>query len=359
MSKPYGVISDMHFHNWSAFATTDSNGVNSRLNIAMNETRRAARMLREAGGDTLYLGGDTFHVRGSLNPLVLTPVLDLFENICHSGVTVRAIAGNHDLASKEAESLSNGAESLSKVGVTMITDRGGRVFYDDGVVMFPWHSSPKELFDSMMAMRLELSAKSDLDWDAIIHAPVNGVLIGIPDHGLEAKELAGIGFRRVLSGHYHAFKTMESERVISIGASQHQTWSDIATKAGFLLVYPEKVVFYDSHAPKFVEINDETDPDEVALIVDGNYVRVRGKSATDAEINEFRRDFEKLGAKGFSYQGVREVVSARTGGVSHKATSIESSVTEFVKARAFNPAEETFIAAAALDVLAAVRARTE
>jgi len=56
---------------------------------------------------------------------------------------------------------------------------------------------------------------------------------------------------------------------------------------------------------------------------------------------------------------VREVVSARTGGVSHKATSIESSVTEFVKARAFNPAEETFIAAAALDVLAAVRARTE
>lgn len=31
MTLPYGVISDPHYHRWDAFATTNADGLNSRL----------------------------------------------------------------------------------------------------------------------------------------------------------------------------------------------------------------------------------------------------------------------------------------------------------------------------------------
>ncbi len=39
---PYAVISDTHNHNWSAFSETTPENVNSRLQIILNETMRAA-----------------------------------------------------------------------------------------------------------------------------------------------------------------------------------------------------------------------------------------------------------------------------------------------------------------------------
>lgn len=34
----YALISDQHYHNWSAFSTTDVNGMNSRLRIQLDAT---------------------------------------------------------------------------------------------------------------------------------------------------------------------------------------------------------------------------------------------------------------------------------------------------------------------------------
>ena len=59
----YVQLSDLHFHNWSAFAKTNDDGVNSRLRIILNETIRAAHKLKElrkAKGGTMVLGGDLF-----------------------------------------------------------------------------------------------------------------------------------------------------------------------------------------------------------------------------------------------------------------------------------------------------------
>ena len=49
-------------------------------------------------------------------------------------------------------------------------------------------------------------------------------------------DLAKLGFRRVFAGHYHHHCSFEDGKVWSIGATTHQTASDIGTKAGFLLV---------------------------------------------------------------------------------------------------------------------------
>lgn len=83
--KPYGVISDCHVHEWSQFSTVLPTGVNSRLQEILDEIGLAAFDVSSNGGDTLYITGDLFHVRGSVSPKVLNPVKDLFTALTKPG----------------------------------------------------------------------------------------------------------------------------------------------------------------------------------------------------------------------------------------------------------------------------------
>lgn len=40
MTLPYGVISDPHYHRWDAFATTNADGLNSRLEIQLTPRKK-------------------------------------------------------------------------------------------------------------------------------------------------------------------------------------------------------------------------------------------------------------------------------------------------------------------------------
>lgn len=66
MTLPYGVISDPHYHRWDAFATTNADGLNSRLEIQLDATKEAAKAMKAAGCKHMLVAGDTFHVRGAI-----------------------------------------------------------------------------------------------------------------------------------------------------------------------------------------------------------------------------------------------------------------------------------------------------
>ncbi|EFO2889378.1 hypothetical protein B7K56_24060 [Escherichia coli] len=66
MTLPYGVISDPHYHRWDAFATTNADGLNSRLEIQLDATKKAAKAMKAAGCKHMLVAGDTFHVRGAI-----------------------------------------------------------------------------------------------------------------------------------------------------------------------------------------------------------------------------------------------------------------------------------------------------
>ncbi len=361
MSAPYLVVSDVHFHKWSAFGARDADGISTRLKIILNELDRAAEALEKAGGRDIVIAGDTFHVRGSIDPEVFNPVHEAIQALTLRGFRFVAIPGNHDLASKETTELGNAIQSLNALDGFTVYTTPTKTFVAGGqkMLLMPWVSTNDGLRAEIEKVKAAHGAEI-AEVDLVMHAGINGVLIGLPDHGLDAAEVASWGFKRVLSGHYHHHKVFEDGKVISIGATTAQTWSDVGTKAGFILVYPDRIEWQASHAPSFVEVTEETSEEELPLIVDGNYVRVRGKSASDSEINDMRRDFLALGAKGFSYQGVREVVSARAGaGATHKAVSLEASVSEFIKTRSLTPEDEAAVSRSALEVLAAVRAKAE
>ena len=350
MSKPYLLVSDLHCHAWSAFAKTDASGINSRLLTILNELERAAAELKRLGGDTIVIAGDIFHERGKLAPSVFNPTVNMFRRILGYGFRIIAIPGNHDLEGKETTTLGNAIQSLDALdGFTVVTTPW--VDLSLNLAMIPWRSSYDDLRQDAKDLHGSLPFPGDID--LVIHAGINGVVMGMPDHALDAKEIAGWGYNRVFAGHYHNFKEMEGGDVVSIGATTHQQWGDLGTKAGFIIVYEDKINHYASHAPNFIEITADTEEDDIPLLVDGNYVRIRGMKLTDVEIVKFRAELERMGALGASFQVTRNVTTARAGSVAAKGLTLDQSVDKYIDDQALPNA--ALIKSMAADVLATVR----
>lgn len=354
--KPYGIISDTHNHGWSAFASVNERGVNTRLQQTLDETYRAGMAVLEAGGDTLYHGGDLFHVRGSIAPSVLNPTKDLYRSLIAKGLKIVLLTGNHDLEGRDTSRIGSAVTALEDVGCQVVSTLASGLMVRDKVVLIPWIQDVEEL-----KRAIQEAAAADpvgvADCDLIIHAPVDGVIPGLPDHGLSYKWLGEQGFRRVFSGHYHHHKDF-GNGVYSIGALTHQNWGDIGSKAGFLLVSDAGVKYCASRAPSFVEINGSTDPDEIPLIVDGAYVRAKLNTSKQHEIEAMRQHLTNCGALGVVILSQKEAPTAgtRTGAAAatvKAGASIETSVADFIKAGSFaNPERVT---TAALAVLAEAR----
>lgn len=339
--KPIGFMADLHNHNWNAFATVNGDGVNGRLQMLLDEILRCAQEVVDAGGSKMILAGDIFHVRGSIAPSVLNPVRDCMRRVRDEfGIVVYILAGNHDLEGKKSTRLGSAITALETDGCIVInTVQAGLAAIDD-VVMIPWIQDIAELKQT-----LEDAAKSDPkpgEVDLVIHAPIDGVIAGLPPHGLTPEYLAGLGFRRVFAGHYHHHKDF-GNGVYSIGALAHHTWSDVGSKAGFLIVSDDEVKWFKSHAPEFVDLSRAADESEAELMTDGNYVRARVSTSKPSDIAKMREWLEKSGAKGVVIQTVKEPAKARTGSVAHSVkagASIEASIDEFIKGQSFAHAEK-------------------
>ncbi len=343
--KPYGLCADLHFHPWSAFATTNSEGLNGRLMFLLDEMNRMAMEVRKAGGDTIYAAGDIFHVRGSIAPLVLNPVKDCFKSIIDSGINIVLVAGNHDAELKDVTRLSSAITALEDIGCVVINEPG-RI---GDLVLVPWLKSVEELKKTLE------DCEADERTDLIIHAPIDDVIPGLPSHGLDADYLDKLGFRRVFAGHYHNHKDF-GNGVYSIGALAHHTWSDVGSKAGFLIVSESEVKWFKSHAPEFIEVTEGMDKETIEMLVDGNYVRAKLNTSRQSEVEEARSFLMDCGAKGVVILAQKEESAIkRTGSAIVKAgMTLDASVGDFIKTTGYkNPAE---LAVLCGDILAEARA---
>lgn len=332
MSKSYAVISDCHLHNWQAFSATGEDGINTRLQYLLDEVYRcAAYLFANHQGRTIVITGDVFHVRGSVAPSVFNPVRDMLRDLKKQGFEVYILAGNHDLEHKTSDTIGNAVQMLSDVATIVSAPTR---FDSQGFVMVPWIESIDEL-----KTELEGRSRTSLDppFDLFLHAPIDGVIKGLPDHGLSADWLAALGFKRVFSGHYHHHKDF-GNGVYSVGALAHHTWSDVGTKAGFLIVTDEEVKWYASHAPSFIDLTEADSKPEMELLADQNYVRAKVEEATTKSVEEMRSWLTKCGAKGVLIQSIKKPVSAREGVVSASVkggASLEVSIAEFIAGKSF------------------------
>lgn len=331
MTKPYAIISDTHLHNWSAFANPLANGVNSRLDIILNEIERCAKTLADIGGDTIIHAGDLFHVRGSVAPSVMNPTKERLWLINQMYDTqFKILGGNHDFEGKHSTRLGNAVAALECDYIHAVD----KSFVDSSnkVVMIPWHESISALREQIVK---HLTAERQ--FDLIIHAPIDDVISGIPNHGLTASELGNYGFRRVFAGHYHHHKDF-GNGVYSIGALVQHTWSDVRSKAGFLIV-SDTVKWHCSHAPGFVDLVSTKDTGELELLAQGNYVRMKMTSSKMADIEEIREWLKKAGAIGSLIQIVKEPIRRRPAS-STASSSIEEAIGGYIDSHYVDNREE-------------------
>lgn len=363
----YGVISDQHNHLWSAFSETLPSGVNSRLQMTINELLRAAQEVKDRGGKVLFDAGDVFHVRGSLAPSVLNPVEDAYKKIINEmQLEVITLAGNHDMEAKTSHRISNAITPLSNLGVKVINEP--TILPEHRVAMLPWNprldtvpATPDRqkivgLRDQILDVKAKILARGEKvsDYALFIHAPLDDVIDGLPNKGFTAAELEAHGFKYVFAGHYHNYKKL-SDTVYSIGATTQHNWGDIGAKAGFLIVSDSKGVEWRStNAPNFISIDATTDPEEIPLIIPGNYVRVTLNSNKASDKNAMRDYLLKAGAAGVAVITSKNVVATatRTAKIEAGAT-MEGSIAAFVKERAFSG--EAGVIAKCLDILGQVR----
>lgn len=353
------VLSDIHFHDWSLFSHINPDGVNSRLQVIIDEALRAATVLKAAGGRTMIWSGDIFQTRGVINPEVLNPVRKLVWSILEMGISIFAIPGNHDLKSRDTEELSsaiqnlaqkhpNGAEFVIFNKVTAMTHDGCRMGF------VPWRWKHEDLF-----VDLEILAKdaNRSDMDVFIHVGIEGVIPGLSAGGMTDRILGKFGFRNIFAGDYHNHKVMEFG-VCSVGATTHQSWGDVGSKAGFLLLDDNgRLTFNDTHAPKFVDVSGKNE-DEIQMECDGNYVRFRGPAMTQTDINALKEQFREWGALGTSIEVPKVVAATRASASPSAGLSLNQSVESYIDAKKDIPAhvDRAVVKHRAAEVL--VRAQT-
>lgn len=332
----YAVLSDIHAHAFTLFAKTGADGVNSRLRIILDEMLRAANALQAAGGSRMVIAGDLLHTRGAIDPEVLNPLRQTIEQILNMGIDIDAIPGNHDLKSAETQELSSSIQNLAQISLA-----GGQLrifnapsvdllFPNSGLGFVPWRNTKEQLLQDMQDLKDRVGAMTP-NLDVFIHAGIDGVLSGMPAHGLTHTELGAFGFRHVFAGHYHNHKDF-GNGVVSIGATTHHNWGDIGTMAGFLLVDETTgdFTFNRSDAPHFIDISG-LDEMELQLTVPGNYARFRGPSMTNEQVADLRKELIDMGALGTSIEVPRTSNVARSQRPA-QAMTMPQSIEAFVKA---------------------------
>lgn len=360
----YGICADLHFHNWTLFSATNVEGINTRLQGVINEFKDLCKEVKAKGGERVYIAGDVFHVRGSIKPSVMNPVVSAMIGCAtENGLTIRVMPGNHDLEGAEVtfagssiiplqHHIGEGDHQESLVS----TIQAPTFFEDDMVAMIPWQNTRAGMNCAVNFVKdyLDNIGLDPKDVDLIMHVGINGVIVGMPDHGYSPDELAGLGFKRVFSGHYHNHKTFNVGGcdVVSIGALSHQTWSDVRSKAGWIEVYDEDFKFHESKTPKFMDIGDATDPSEY----EGNYVRVRGIELEEKEIRELKSTLEDAGALGVIVHAVaKSKITTRGTTASGKSVKIETSINNWIEANEnIDKKDEEDVSKAALALLSEV-----
>jgi DNA repair exonuclease SbcCD nuclease subunit len=355
MTRPILIFSDPHYHDFSQFSTINANGLNSRLADTLRATVEAYKSANALGAYTAICCGDIFHVRGKVKPSVLNPTMQTFRNL-HDRLAFRthAISGNHDLETDKSSDLNSAITSLRSIeGFAVHSENICHTMLDEfsvQVTFIPWEPDLKKL----RALIKAGPRSTDKPTALVIHAPMNGVIKGLPDHGLTVDDFKDCGFDKVFIGHYHnhkSFKVGKTE-VISVGALTHQNFGDVEHRAGYLLWYPDtgKVEQFATKAPRFIHVPADRVQDLVPGAAADNYIKVvDGEFENEAEIQAIRDELILKGAKAVVVEGITKRPAVTRGTTTTSAApTIHSILGDYVQ-RTY-PGDEAALAEA-MDIL--------
>lgn len=296
------VASDTHFHDFNFGSYVTPEGINSRLKATIDEFERGADELEQQGGRDIVITGDLFHVRGLIDPMVFNPVMHMFERLSKRGFRVHAIPGNHDLAEETATEVGNSFHAFTAIPNFKVYYQATYLTMEGGVaVFFPWgrlhQTGISALADSLAVLP---SQKITIFCHEGLSGVISGVNSTIDPSIFNLKEI-----KYVFSGHFHNHKRFDftcpngTPTVFSVGALTHQSFKDVGSLAGFLIVNNDEVEHHPSQAPQFLDINFDLAgmlTEELEEYV-GNFCRIPSdRSLRSEEVLALKTTLQNIGA---------------------------------------------------------------
>ena len=263
------VISDTHIHPYARFATTLSNGMNSRSKQILDAVQEAFEFAKNHAIPEIWHLGDVFHVPGRIEVREFNAFYEMLADVNKAGVRVTLIAGNHDYVSKaSAENSLKALRSVAKVVWDQVEEMAvGGV----PVTFVPW-----------------------IVWDkfkgggrgvCVGHLPVEGAKADsseyVPSGGLSVKVFDDYDI--TLLGHYHRRQKVGG-KVWYIGSLVAHDFGETGSEKGFAVLDLStlKLRFIETSAPRFYTVSSRMELEEVVKHP-GSYVRVDDLSPGDEE----------------------------------------------------------------------------
>lgn len=289
-------ISDIQTHAWKNYPETDANGINLRLLDTTNELNRLCKLAVKNGVECVFILGDIFEARNAIDVTVLNQVYNAFKTFKDHDIRVVLLVGNHDRTSVGNEHALEVFKSFCDVVdiPTTFPFNGG------DVVAVPFHPNPRAI------ARAIKDTVTDETKILLLHCAVKSLVMQNGKFWGDGISLEDIPKHVVcLLGHYHKYAELRTGRVYYLGSMLQVDRSDAGTTKYFAVydstVKDRPLRFFPTKGPKFVAIDIERHTqgcyDDLADLIDGNFVTVKSMPAGFYDVNAVRDMVLKAGAR--------------------------------------------------------------
>jgi len=244
--------------------------------------------LKENNITTLFMLGDFFDNRNHLSLSDIAFVNEIFLPLLEShGCTMYIIAGNHDLAFKNTNSVTSLSVMSHSENVVILKDKVEEFEFEGSRFVFvPWINGSN--YDEFMANLNSIKGKKDVT--ILGHMEIKDFLMyknsSRCENGLDPSVFKG--FKAVWSGHFHHQSKIGN--IEYLGATFHLNWQDHNDKRGFWVydtTTKEKthieneyslfteILYDDDHGLTDDEISEMCNHQFVKIVINEEYDKVK------------------------------------------------------------------------------------
>jgi DNA repair exonuclease SbcCD nuclease subunit len=235
-------------------------------------------------GDVFYCLGDVFDNRQTMNLMVASYAIDLFERIGQR-LPVYIIVGNHDIYRKNSNDISS-VDILRHIkNVTVYKEPEVHTFGKTKCLLMPWRRDKEHEKET-------LNSYKKIDY-VFCHSEVRGLRVNpnpyVIHEGGNSVEIYE-GYKGMYSGHIHY--SQRNKNVTFVGNIFQMTRSDRNNAKGIWTLEPETGVetfVENNHSPKFIKYGIESlfekTIDELREEFKNNFIDIKVDRATFSNYN--------------------------------------------------------------------------
>ena len=305
------ATADWHVHNFQDYSTTkmvawdrtglrfkESEGnpeareMNSRLLGILSAICDMRDYAKENQITDILFAGDLFHKRKTIDITVFNAIYKVLDSFSTLGITLHAIAGNHDQtdSSVNPESALHGLQEL----IHVIEKPTYFMIEGQEIVAIPYSKDKKFVLDSIM--KLKSKCKDPNSAILMCHLGIDGGTVGsgmrIMSDDFTVNELKYNKWKAVVCGHYHQpqFVCGTYNTIYTGSITQNNFGDERPGYNGFFVLDTSRrwdIRFIQLVAPRFVTVKSTEELESLSPeFIKSNYIRVVSQADKAGDIQE-------------------------------------------------------------------------